>query len=96
MSISYPEQASFADSFYKGSLSSQKVEKTLSEFGVRWVVVPVTSGAVSYFKDRTPVFTAGALHLYERPGSQMKPYPGLVVLRPDLSSKKTLGQLLFQ
>ncbi len=96
LSFTYAEQAAFAEAFYKGSLPRRKVEQTLNDYGVSWVVLPVSSAAGSYFQDRAPVFRAGALRLYERPGNAMKPYPGLRVLRPDLASKKTLGQLLFR
>jgi hypothetical protein len=97
LSFSYPEQASFADAFYKGTLPAEKVEQTLADFGVGWVVMPVSSAATSaYLKDQASVFAAGSLRLYRREGGGMKPYPGLRALRPDLAAKKSLGRLLFR
>jgi hypothetical protein len=94
LSMSFADQVAFADNFYKGSLPPQQVERTLTDYGVRWVVVPSSSTAKGYFKDRTAVFTSGALSLYQRPDAEMKPYPGLRVVRPDLAAKRSLSQLL--
>jgi hypothetical protein len=93
LSMSYPDQVTFADAFYKGSLPMPKVEETLNDFGVSWVVVPASSAAGSYFKNQAPAFTTSSLRLYQRPGHQMKPYPGLQTVRPDLAAKRSLAHL---
>lgn len=93
LSMSYPGQVSFADAFYKGALPLPKVEQTLNEFGVSWVVVPASSAAGNYFKDQVPAFTTASLRLYQRPGNQMKAYPGLQAVRPDLAAKRSLAHL---
>ena len=93
LSMSYPDRVSFADAFYKGALPLPKVDQTLNEFGVSWVVVPASSAAENYCKDQAPAFTTASLRLNQHPGNQLKAYPGLQVVRPDLAAKRSLAHL---
>lgn len=63
-SITFDEQRNAVTRFQSGDTS------VIGEYGVSYVV------SEQRLASGIPLFTSGALHLYEMPGQTMKPYPG--------------------
>ncbi len=70
-SITYDGQRRLADRFYKGE---QVQRELVDEFGVSYVVAPITAPIV--LDKGKLLHQEASLKLYEIPGQHMKPYPG--------------------
>ncbi len=76
-SLSYLSQVELSDAFFAGKLDQRAAEKLLTEYGVRYVVVPDGSPAATYLGRQPPAARFGSLSVYAFETSGMKPYPGL-------------------
>jgi len=76
-SLSYSSQVELSDAFFAGKLDQRAAEKLLTEYGVRFVIMPTGSPAGAYFDGKQPVVSFGHLSVYSLATGGMKPYPGL-------------------
>ena len=93
-SFNYTQQLKEASAFYQGE-SSETAHGLIESYGVRWVVAPSGSPALRYFSD-PPAAEIGNLRVYEIPGNQMKPYPGLAHLVSDTGDVHSLSRLVME
>jgi len=75
-SISYKQQARQSASFYAGEWSLEHANEFLHLYGIRWVVVPLTSSAKHYLEERAPAALFGDLALYRLSENRTRQYPG--------------------
>jgi hypothetical protein len=92
-SFNYSHQLQEATAFYQGE-PPQTARDLLEGYGVRWVVAPSNSPAISYF-DHPPSAEIGALRVYEIPGNSLKSYPGLAKLVPEAAKARSLSRLVM-
>jgi hypothetical protein len=71
----YQSQAPLSRAFYDGRLSPSKALQIVTEYGIRWVIVPRGSPALLYMQNYQERAGFGSLIIYEIPGNTMKPYP---------------------
>ena len=74
-SLTYSEQARLADDFYAGALTPEAARAMLTDYGIRYVVVPEGTRAKAYLTGYAERVTLGALTIYESPSLSMRPYP---------------------
>ncbi|MGH9673147.1 MAG: hypothetical protein ACRD44_08195, partial [Bryobacteraceae bacterium] len=80
-SMTFEDQRRSLDRFYKGAFTPEEAQALLDEYGIRFVVVPARSPALKYLESTPLRVSFGKLAIYELPGNEMKPYPGLRKLR---------------
>lgn len=73
-SLTYNEQSRFSDEFYRGELDISQAYKLLSDYGVRYVVVPDSSPASKYMTAYSPKAKFDHLAIYQLDGTSLKPY----------------------
>jgi hypothetical protein len=95
LAIDYPRQAAQSARFFGGKMDPVESRSFLSDYGVRWVVMPDSSPAKSLFKAQVPECRAGRYSIYILPQNRMKPYPGIRAILPPERIQPTLGNLLF-
>lgn len=93
-SFTYEDQFREATAFYEGE-SPEAAQALFQRYGVNWVVAPSASKATSYFST-PPAAEIGTLRVYELPGNQMKPYPGLAVLMPSTANSRSLSRVVME
>ena len=71
-SVTYQTQRDLANSFYQGKPMRSDL---IDGFGVSYVVAP--AGAPIILEGARLLHQEASLRLYEVPGEQMKPYPGI-------------------
>ncbi len=76
-SITFEEQSRLSDDFYAGRMDAAEASGFLSEYGVRWVLLPAGTPAPSSLTRATPRVSLGRWTILELEGNTMKPYPGL-------------------
>lgn len=76
-SITFEEQSRLSDDFYAGRMDSAEADRFLSEYGVRWVLLPEGTAAGAALTRATPRVSLGRWTIVELEGNTMKPYPGL-------------------
>ncbi len=76
-SLSYLSQVELSDAFFAGKLDQSAAEKLLTEYGIRYVVMPAGSPAGAYFDGKQPVVRFDDVSVYSLETGGMKPYPGL-------------------
>jgi hypothetical protein len=69
------EQRNLAREFFAGRLTHQEAWHLIREYGMRYVLVPESSGATKYFAADQPGVQIGALRLYEIPDAVMTWWP---------------------
>jgi hypothetical protein len=75
-SLTFSEQVQTAKSFYSGELTPEGARQLLSEYGIRYVVIPETSPVRGNLEDCRERVKLGSLIVCEVEGSSMKEYPG--------------------
>ena len=76
-SITFEEQRTLSDDFFAGRMSAEQADRFLSDYGVRWVVLPSESPmrtALTRGKERVRF---GSWTVLDFEGNKMKPYPGI-------------------
>lgn len=73
-SLTWGEQTRIADAFYKGSLDEPAAHRLLTDFGVRYVLIPNGSPAIRYFSNQSPAVRIDWAAIYEMPGAGMRPF----------------------
>ncbi len=76
-SITFEEQSRLSDDFYAGRMDAAEANEFLSEYGVRWVLLPEGTAARAALTRGTPRVSLGRWTILELEGNTMKPYPGL-------------------
>jgi hypothetical protein len=74
-SLTYYQQASLSEAFFKGTLSDAASDSLLRSYGVRYVLAPVGSPALRYVRNAELRWTGQRLVLYELPSNDMRPLP---------------------
>jgi hypothetical protein len=91
--FNYPRQLQEANAFYQGE-SPEAAHGLLQAYGVHWVVIPGDSPATRYFTS-APAAQISGMRIYEIPGGQMGPYPGLAELDPSVANTRSLSSLVM-
>jgi hypothetical protein len=73
-SLTWSEQKSLSDSFYRGELDRGAAQEVLSGYGVGYVVAPEDSGAMKYFVGQTPAARIQSMAIYRRANARMRPF----------------------
>jgi len=76
-SITFEEQSRLSDDFYAGRMDPEEADRFLSEYGVRWVVLPEGSPVRASPVRATSRVGVGHWTILEVEGNTMKPYPGV-------------------
>ncbi|MGO9110001.1 MAG: hypothetical protein ACLP9L_12275 [Thermoguttaceae bacterium] len=74
-SLTDDQQASLSEAFFNGTLSDAASDSLLRSYGVRYVLAPVGSRALRYFRNAELRWTGQRLVLYELPSNDMRPFP---------------------
>lgn len=69
-----PKDPEFRRSFFEGKLHPQQAQEWLETLGVRFVVVPDSSGGKTYLENAMLRIHFGSTAIYELPGAHMKQY----------------------
>ncbi len=73
-SLTYNEQSRLSDEFYRGELGNSKAHEFLSDYGIRYVVMPDSSLATKYMTAYRPKAKFDHLAIYQLDGPSLKPY----------------------
>lgn len=76
-SITFKEQAALSDAFYSGQMDRARADAFLTDYGVRWVVLPDTGAAPRDLSRATARARIGNWTILEIAGNTPKPYPGI-------------------
>lgn len=76
-SITFEEQSRLSDDFYAGRMDSAEADRFLSEYGIRWVLLPEGTPAPASLAGAISRERMGRWTILEIEGNTMKPYPGL-------------------
>jgi hypothetical protein len=82
LSLDYYREQADVIKFYDHKMTAAEADALLTDNGIHWVVVPEGSKAIEYLHGSSPAFRHGNLQIFEIPGNQIKPYPGLSVIDP--------------
>jgi hypothetical protein len=77
-SLTYDAQRTASEHFFAGTLAAHEATGLLRDYGVRFLIVPEASPALTYVRDVEPRDTIGSLRLYEFPEHSMKPYAAVL------------------
>lgn len=73
-SLNYEEQLQVARRFYDGELSMDSVDKLIRDYGIRYLIIPQDSRAMSYMGRYEKRASLGAFVIFESREPTMKPF----------------------
>jgi hypothetical protein len=76
-SLTWGEQVRLSDAFYSGALDRGAANALLTDFGVRYAVIPDESPAASYFSSQTPAVRIESAAIYRISNPGLRPFRGL-------------------
>jgi len=76
-SITFEEQSRLSEDFYAGRMDREETDHLLSEYGIRWVLLPERSTAQASLTSAKERARFGRWTVFEIEGNKIKPYPGI-------------------